>query len=166
MEGWVVWMGCIGPEIHSDSCRTAIFTIILSRTLLHYIWFFFFLSMCPAHVCLEEPAYPMIQWMLIFTFSFWVRLVITFSCLQLSQCCFLQTVTLPLFLRGGLQCELWNACFCPVLTEACLSSASLLWILMVQSHGFPVGRFIFLVTLHSNLRKSQKSFSLHNGQNY
>lgn len=81
-------LGCTGPEIHSDSCRTAIFTIILSRTLLHYICFFFFLSMCLAHVCLEGPSYPMIQWMLIFTFSFWVRLVITFSCLQPSHCCF------------------------------------------------------------------------------
>lgn len=45
------------------------------------------------------------------------------------------------------------------LAKASSSSASLLWIKMVQSQYFSVGRFIFLVTLHSNLSKQEKSLT-------
>lgn len=43
-----------------------------------------------AHASLEVPSHPMIQQLLIFTFSFWVSWVITFSWLQAATAVFLQ----------------------------------------------------------------------------
>lgn len=92
--------------------------------ILPFIWWS---SVCLAHAWIKEYSHPTMQQLLIFTFAFWVRWVITCSCLPPSRCCF---PTDPwLFICSHeedctVSCEMHPDV--QSLAEACSSSASLL----------------------------------------
>lgn len=119
----------------------------------------------PDHVKLEgHPPCRTLQ-LLIFTSEFWLRWVITPSCLLLPCCCVLSGLEVVIYsheLGCTAGCEMYPAVLC--LAETSSSPASWLWLWMAQTHCVSGQRFIFLRAFHSNCRKYKKSLALHNGK--
>lgn len=122
------------------------------------------LSPCVYPDCVELEGHPRCRTpqLLIFTSEFWLRWIITPSCLLLPCCCVLSGLEVFIYsheLGWTADCEM-----CPAvlyLAEASSSPASWLRLSMAQTHCLSGRRFIFLRAFHSNCRKYKKPLALY-----